>query len=151
MSDSMYPFQCFRWVCYLVSPGPFNLGSEVLHSLVQASVAAQLGLNRGQIRAPLSLINAMLVLLHPGQQVFDIVKGHIIQFRPHLHGCLLGGLYQGNLGSGHGGLQTKVVIAAQVDQALMKAVNPVEIRNTVSFWSPLYFILLRVSIQICVS
>lgn len=50
---------------YLVSPRPFNLGAEVLYSLVQTSVAAQLGLHRGQIRAPLGLVDADLVLFHP--------------------------------------------------------------------------------------
>lgn len=112
---------------YLISLGPSNLGFEVLHSLVQASVAAQLGLYRGQIRSPLSFVNATLVLLHPGQQVLDIAQRHIIQLRPHLHGTLLSGLYHRNLASSHSRLQTKVVIGAQVHQAFMDAEDPVEI------------------------
>lgn len=126
-----YLFQGFWYGYNLVSPGPFNLGSEVLHSLVQTSVTAQLRLHRGKIRAPLGFIKAMLVLLHPGQEVLDIAKGHIVQLRPHLHGGLLGGLCQGNLGGGHCRLQTKVVVTAQVHQALMEAVNPVEMTYTV--------------------
>lgn len=93
-------------------------------------MAAQLGLHRGQIRTPLGFINAMLVFLHPGQEVLDVAKGHIVQLRPHLHG-LLGGLLHGGLDGGHSSLQTEVVITAQVHQALMEAVNPVEMRNTV--------------------
>lgn len=90
-------------------------------------MAAQLGLHRGLIRAPLSFINAKLILLHPGQEVLDVAKGHIIHLRPHF---LLGALRQANIGGSHSRLQTKVVIGAQVHQALMEAVNPVEMRNT---------------------
>lgn len=125
-------FLWFWLKSYLISPGPFDLGSEVLHSLVQASVAAQLGLHRGQIRAPLGFINTMLVFLHPGQEVLDVAKGHVVQLRPHLHG-LLGGLLHGDLDGGHSSLQTEVVIAAQVHQTLIEAVNPVKMRNTVLY------------------
>lgn len=90
-------------------------------------MAAQLGLHRGEIGPPLGLIDAMLVLLHPGQEVLDVAKGHIVQFGPHFHGGLLAGLNHGSLGGGPSGLQTKVVIAAQVHQALMEAVNSVEV------------------------
>lgn len=99
---------------------------------MQASVAAQLGFHRGQIRSPLGFINATLVLLHPGQQILDIAQGHVIQLGPDLHAGLLGGLSQAGLGSSDGSLQAKVVIAAQVHQALVEAVNPVEVKNKTS-------------------
>lgn len=138
---------------YLVSPGPFNLGSEVLHSLVQASVAAQLGLHRRQIGAPLGFIDAKLVLLHPGQEVFDIANGHVIHLRPHLHG-LLGDLrhwgpHYVRHGGRHGGLQAKVVIGAQVHQALMEAVNPAEMRNSTLYCCFFFCIQICVFQQFC--
>lgn len=120
---------------YLISPGPFDLGSEVLHGLVQASVAAQLRLHGGKIRAPRGFVDALLVLLHPGQQVLDVAKGFVIHVGPHLQGGLLDGLHHGSVADGHRRLQTQVVVAAQVDQALMEAVNPAEvIRHTVTCW-----------------
>lgn len=112
---------------YLIGPGPFDLGSEVLHGLVQASVAAQLRLHGGKIRAPLGFVDALLVLLHPGQQVLDVAKGFVVQLGPNLHGGLLDGLQHGNVAHGHRGLQTQVVVAAQVDQALVEAVHPAEV------------------------
>lgn len=121
----MYYFLSLRGR-YLVSLGPFNLRSEVLHSVVKASVAAQLGLHRGKIRTPLGLINAMLVLLHPSQQVLDVAQGHIIHLRAHLHGGLLDVLRQGSVGGGAGSLQAQVVIAAQVYQTLVESINPIQ-------------------------
>lgn len=127
--DMMYYFLS---LCgYLISLGPFNLWSEVLHSVVKASVTAQLWLHRGKIRTPLGLINTMLVLLHPSQQVLDVAQGHIIHLRAHLHGGLLDVLRHGSLGGGPGSLQAQVVIAAQVNQTLVESINPIQ--TTVMF------------------
>lgn len=87
---------------------------------MQASVAAQLGLHRRQIRSPLCVIDAALVLLHPGQEILNITQGYVIQLGPSLHGGLLDAL-----GNSHGRLQTKIVVSAQIHQALMEAVNSV--------------------------
>lgn len=59
------------------------------------------------------------------------MKGHIVLIRPHLRGALLDGIGTGpgDMGSGDGGLQAEVVVGAQVHQALMDAVNPVEMRE----------------------
>lgn len=84
-------------------------------------MAAQLGLYGGKVGAPRGFIDTLLVLLHPGQKVLDVAKGHIIQLGSCPHSGLLDGL-----DSGHCGLQTKVVVTAQVDQTLVEAVNPVE-------------------------
>lgn len=108
---------------YLISPGPFYLGPEVLHGLVQTPVTAQLRLYRRQVRPPLGLIEPSLVLLHPGQQVLDVAQGDVVQLRAGLHDGRLGGLGHGGLGGG-GGLQAEVVVAAEVDQTLVEAVNP---------------------------
>lgn len=48
---------------YLICPCPLNLGAKFLHALMQATVAAKLGLNGRQVRAPLSLTHPPLVLL----------------------------------------------------------------------------------------
>lgn len=104
---------------YLISLSPFDLRFEVLYSLVQASVAAQLRLHRWKIRTPLGLIKAMLVLLHPSQQVLDVAQGHVIQLGTHLHVGLLDGLCEGSL-------QAQVVITAQVYQTLVESINPIQ-------------------------
>lgn len=88
---------------------------------MQASVAAQLGLYGGKVGAPRAFIDTLLVLLHPGQKVLDVANGHIIQLRSRPRSG-----QDGALGSGHCGLQTKVVVTAQVDQTFVEAVNPVE-------------------------
>lgn len=92
---------------------------------MQASVAAQLGLHRRQIRSPLCVIDAALVLLHPGQEILNITQGYVIQLGPSLHGGLLDALGNWDLGSSHGRLQTKIVVSAQIHQALMEAINSV--------------------------
>lgn len=98
-------------------------------------MAAQLGLHSGKIRAPGGFVQALLVLLHPGQQVLDVPKGFIIQVRSHLHGALLAGLHQIDVADGHRSLGTQVVVAAQVDEALVEAVNPAEVvRLAVTCW-----------------
>ncbi|TNN59236.1 hypothetical protein EYF80_030521 [Liparis tanakae] len=114
---------------YLVGPGPLDLGPEVLHRLVQAPVAAQLGLHRGQVGAPLGLVDAQLVLLHPGQEVLDVADGHVIHLGPDPPGALLRLLRHGHLGGRDGGLQPEVVVGAQVDHALVEPVDPEEKRT----------------------
>lgn len=57
---------------HLIGPGPGHLGVELLHALVQAAVAPQLGLNGGQVGAPGSLVHPPLVLLQPAQQVLNV-------------------------------------------------------------------------------
>lgn len=96
---------------YLISLCPFDLGAELLHRLVEATVAAQLGLDGGQIGAPLPIIHPALVLLHPAQQISDVTQGDFIQLGPHPHGGLLqdlggvdlshGDLCHGDLCEGH--------------------------------------------------
>lgn len=96
---------------------------------MQTSVAAQLRLHRWKIRTPLGLINAMLVLLHPSQQVLDVAQGHVIQLRTHLSAGLGAGPCQRSLDSRC--LQAQVVIATQVYQTLMESINPIQ--KTVTF------------------
>lgn len=87
-------------------------------------MAAQLRLHRWKIRAPLGLINAMLVLLHPSQQVLDVAQGHVIQLRARLQVGFLAALCQGSLDPRS--LQAQVVIATQVYQTLMESINPIQ-------------------------
>lgn len=116
---------------YLISLRPLDLGAEVLHRLVQAAVAAQLGLHGGQVGAPLAAVHPSLVLLHPAQQVLDVTHGDFIQLGPQPHGGLLqdldlggGDLSHGDLRGGHAGLEAKVVLAAEVHQPLVETIHP---------------------------
>jgi len=108
---------------YLIGLGPFDLGPEVLDALVQAAVAAQVGLHGGQVGAPLRLVDAPLVLLHPGQQVLGVAQRDVVQLGPRLGGGLLQ-LHGLRLDDGDGRLLPQVVVAAQVHQALVEPVNP---------------------------
>lgn len=113
---------------YLIGLCPLDLGAELLHRQVQATVAAQLGFDSGQVGAPLSVINPPLVLLHPAQQILDVTHGDFIQLRPHPHGGLLqdlGGvdLSHGDLCDGHSRLEAQVVLAAEVHQPLMETIH----------------------------
>jgi len=115
---------------YLIRLRPLDLGAELLHRLVQAAVAAQLGLHGGQVGAPLPVIHPALVLLHPAQQIMDVAHGDLIQLRPLPHGRLLQGvdlggvdLSHGDLGGGHTGLEAQVILTAQVHQPLVEAVH----------------------------
>ena len=108
---------------YLISLGPFDLGPEVLDTLVETPVAAQVGLHGGQVGPPLGLVDAALVLLHPGQEVLGVAQRDTVQLRSPLGGMdNLGWLMHG--GRRGGALLTQVVIGAQVHQALMEAVDP---------------------------
>ena len=128
---------------HLIRLGSLDLGAELLHRVVEAPVAAQLGLHGGQVRAPLPLVHPDLVLLHPAQQVLDVAQGHLVQLGAHADGGLLEhlsgvgeaglalglghgdlGLGHGDLGEGHAGLEAQVVLAAEVHQALVETVDP---------------------------
>lgn len=87
---------------YLISPCPLNLGAKFLHALMQAAVAAKLGLNSRQVGAPLSLIHPPLVFLQPAQQILNVTYGDLIHFRPHPQRGLLQDL--GGLHLSHGDL-----------------------------------------------
>lgn len=102
-------------VCYLIGSCPLDLGTEVLHGLVQTSVTAQLGLHGGQVWAPFGPIKALLVLFHPGKQVLGVTQGDLVQLRPHLGLLLLADLDLDRLCR----LQPEVVLAAQVHQTLV--------------------------------
>lgn len=123
----------FLKVYYLVSSCPLDLGTEVLHGLVQSSVAAQLGLHGGQVGAPLSPIKALLVLFHPGEQVLGVAQRDLIQLRPCLGLLLLADLDQGGLGDRWCRLQPEVVVAAQVHQTLVQTVDPATDRNVLRY------------------
>lgn len=115
---------------YLIGLRPLDLGAELLHRLMQAAVAAQLGLHGGQVGAPLPVIDPPLVLVHPAQQILDVTHGDFIQLGPHPHGGLLQGgdlggvdLSHGDLGGGHTGLEAQVVLAAEVHQPLVETID----------------------------
>jgi len=113
---------------YLISLGSLYLGAELLHRLVQASVAAQLGLNVGQVGAPLPLLHPPLVLLHPAQQIVDVTQGDLVQLGPHPGGGLLQDLDavdlgHGDLRGGHTRLQAQVVLTADVYEPLVETVH----------------------------
>lgn len=113
---------------HLVGLGSLYLAAELLHRLVESTMAAQLRLHVGQVRPPLALIHPPLVLLHPAQQVVGVAQSDLIQLWP----CAFGGLLQdldgvnlghGDLRGGHTGLQAQVVLTAQVHQPLMETIN----------------------------
>lgn len=68
---------------YLISPCTVNFGFEFLDGLMKATMATELRLYRGQIFAPLSPINAPLVLLHPGQEVLNVLESDFVELRSY--------------------------------------------------------------------
>lgn len=105
---------------------------------MEASLAAQLGLHAGKVRAPLPFVHPSLVFLHPAQQILDVAQRDFIQLGPHPHGGLLqdlgavdlgrvdlghGDLRHGDLCDGHTWLEAQIVLATEVYKPLMEAIN----------------------------
>lgn len=106
---------------HLVGTGSFDLGAEFFNGLVQAPVATQLQLHRGEVNAPLSRIETTLVLFHPSKQIMQIAQGDIFQLWPR---ALRGGHSDGGDGDRRARLQTQIVLRADGHKALVQAVNP---------------------------
>lgn len=130
-------------MCYLISSCPLNLGLKVLHSLMEASVAAQLRLHSGQVRAPLCCFNPALVLFYPRQQILGVAQSDLVQLRPHFCTGLLG-RNQRCLGRQSSCFQPQIIVAAEVHQTLMQAVNPVK-KNRI--YAPLHYVKERYQIK----
>lgn len=109
-----------RLPAHLVGTRPLDLGAELLDGLVEAAVAAQVGLHGGQVHAPLGRPQPPLVLLHPRQQVLQVAQRGVVQLLPRPLPQRRGGL------GGHRRprLEAQVVLGADGHQALVQAVHP---------------------------